>query len=154
MPFFLRNGHAIVEGIGDEVKEYNQISPGIGFLVVPSISIPTKESFENLKKPLQNTHTSKTWSYPSYDVLESLKKGDWGHLVGVLKNDFEDYAFKKHPILGDLKEDLYEFGCLYASMTGTGSSMYGFCSHSGVLEDTVERIQSKYDSFTIVRFSF
>ena len=40
-------------------------------------------------------------------------------------NDFEAYAFAKYPILADIKNDLYGRGAIYASMTGSGSAIYG-----------------------------
>lgn len=40
-------------------------------------------------------------------------------------NDFEAYAFAKYPILADIKNDLYSRGAIYASMTGSGSAIYG-----------------------------
>jgi len=43
------------------------------------------------------------------------------HLV----NDFETSLFQKYPELRNLKERLYDNGAVYASMTGSGSSIYG-----------------------------
>ena len=40
-------------------------------------------------------------------------------------NDFEIYAFAKYPILAEIKQQLYDRGAVYASMTGSGSAMYG-----------------------------
>ena len=40
-------------------------------------------------------------------------------------NDFEAYAFAKYPILADIKQSLYDRGAVYASMTGSGSAIYG-----------------------------
>jgi 4-diphosphocytidyl-2-C-methyl-D-erythritol kinase len=42
-----------------------------------------------------------------------------------LVNDFEEPIFKKHPILKDIKSQLYEKGALYSSMSGSGSAIYG-----------------------------
>ncbi len=42
-----------------------------------------------------------------------------------LVNDFEEPIFKAHPILEDIKNYLYEQGALYASMSGSGSSLFG-----------------------------
>ncbi|MDI9338627.1 MAG: 4-(cytidine 5'-diphospho)-2-C-methyl-D-erythritol kinase [Alphaproteobacteria bacterium] len=42
-----------------------------------------------------------------------------------LKNDFEDVVFKIFPVLEGLKEAIYKLGAIYASMTGTGSCLYG-----------------------------
>lgn len=47
-----------------------------------------------------------------------------------LHNDFEDSVFKTHPELAELKEKLYQNGALYASMTGSGSTLYGIFSSS------------------------
>lgn len=43
----------------------------------------------------------------------------------TLKNDFEPVVFQKHPEIESIKHKLYEIGALYASMTGSGSSVYG-----------------------------
>jgi 4-diphosphocytidyl-2-C-methyl-D-erythritol kinase len=42
-----------------------------------------------------------------------------------LKNDFETSAFILFPEIQKIKESLYEQGALYASMTGSGSTVYG-----------------------------
>ncbi len=42
-----------------------------------------------------------------------------------LVNDFESPVIKSHPIIGALKNELYEQGAVYASMSGSGSSLYG-----------------------------
>ena len=42
-----------------------------------------------------------------------------------LVNDFERPIFKKHPELEELKNNLYRLGAAYASMTGSGSALYG-----------------------------
>jgi 4-diphosphocytidyl-2-C-methyl-D-erythritol kinase len=47
-----------------------------------------------------------------------------------LKNDFEEIIFAAHPEIGDIKDELYRTGALYASMTGSGSSVYGIFEKS------------------------
>jgi 4-diphosphocytidyl-2-C-methyl-D-erythritol kinase len=42
-----------------------------------------------------------------------------------VRNDFEVSAFKKHPELSKMKANLYADGAIYASMTGSGSVIYG-----------------------------
>jgi 4-diphosphocytidyl-2-C-methyl-D-erythritol kinase len=49
-----------------------------------------------------------------------------------LKNDFEESIFKKYPLIGQLKEKMYSCGAVYASMSGSGSSVFG------VFENRVE----------------
>ncbi len=40
-------------------------------------------------------------------------------------NDFESSVFKKHPLIAEYKQNLYDQGALYASMSGSGSSVFG-----------------------------
>ena len=43
----------------------------------------------------------------------------------LLKNDFEDSVFRKHPAIQLIKEKLYSMGAQYASMSGSGSAVFG-----------------------------
>ena len=43
----------------------------------------------------------------------------------VVKNDFEGHIFKKHPVLAAKKQEFYKKGAVYASMSGSGSALYG-----------------------------
>ena len=40
-------------------------------------------------------------------------------------NDFEETVFPKHPIIADIKKRLLDAGAFYASMSGSGSTVYG-----------------------------
>ena len=41
-------------------------------------------------------------------------------------NDFENPVFNKYPVIGEIKQKLYGAGAIYASMSGSGSAVYGF----------------------------
>jgi 4-diphosphocytidyl-2-C-methyl-D-erythritol kinase len=43
----------------------------------------------------------------------------------VIVNDFEEFAFLKHSVIGEVKEDLYRTGAIFSLMSGSGSSVYG-----------------------------
>jgi 4-diphosphocytidyl-2-C-methyl-D-erythritol kinase len=49
--------------------------------------------------------------------IESWKKN--------LVNDFEEIIFPRYPEIRSIKEKLYESGAVYASMSGSGSAVYG-----------------------------
>jgi len=42
-----------------------------------------------------------------------------------LKNDFEGYIFEKYKEIGNIKQSLYAHGALFASMSGSGSTVFG-----------------------------
>ena len=56
------------------------------------------------------------------EIIENYSIEKW---KGLLKNDFEDGIFKKYAQLDEIKNNFYENGALYASMTGSGSTMFG-----------------------------
>jgi len=88
-------------------------------------------SVYELKFVFPELHISTTEAYggvmpkqPETNLLDLISKPieNWKTTV---KNDFEVSAFEKHPQLEKIKEKLYADGAIYASMTGSGSVIYG-----------------------------
>ena len=78
------------------------------------IHISTKEAFENLELGLNS----------SLNLDETIQK-DLKLWKENLINDFEKPIFVKYHELKELKEEIYANGAKYASMTGTGSTIFG-----------------------------
>ena len=57
--------------------------------------------------------------------LESILTKDISEWKDILVNDFEKHIFSKYPAIENLKHEMYRQGALYASMSGSGSSVYG-----------------------------
>ena len=57
------------------------------------------------------------------DILNPIS--EW---KDTIKNDFESNIFSAYPLLENIKNDLYKEGAIYASMSGTGSIVYGIFS--------------------------
>jgi len=112
--FFIKNKPSYVTGKGEKHSYLSNFLKG-KFLVVikPNISISTKEAFQNIK--INNTPVE-------LSTIPELPINEWKHFV---TNDFESYAFDKHPELNDIKNFLYINGAEYASMSGSGSAIYG-----------------------------
>lgn len=114
VPFFLYNKPLFAEGIGTDFSEINiSLSNNYLVLIKPDVAISTAEAYSGV-----------TPSIPNYNLTETLKEpiSNWR---GVVKNDFEDSIFIKYPRLREIKEKLYDIGAEYASMSGSGSSIYG-----------------------------
>jgi len=113
-PFFIENTPKLVEGIGEKMinidldLSYYEIR-----LVNPKIHISTKEAYSGVVPQI-----------PELSVEEIIKLPikEWKN---KLKNDFEDSAFEKHPQLEKRKEELYDDGAIYSSMSGSGSVLFG-----------------------------
>jgi 4-diphosphocytidyl-2-C-methyl-D-erythritol kinase len=113
-PFFVKNQPAMALGRGTELTPFPIDLEGYHLLLVfPGIHIGTKEAYAGVE-PNDKQHGIT-------DIL-SQPIGKW---KGQLVNDFEQSVFPNHPALKEVKEKLYAKGAVYASMTGSGSTMYG-----------------------------
>ena len=50
-------------------------------------------------------------------------------------NDFEESVFPQFPAIGEIKKEMYRQGAVYASMSGSGSSVYGLFKEDAVLPE-------------------
>ncbi len=112
--FFIRNKAAYATGIGDVLTPYPLSLKGKHIVLVkPDVFVSTKEAYANVHPHI-----------PQFDLTSSLKQPieTWRHMV---VNDFEESVFPNHPELPAIKQTLYDMGALYASMSGSGSTLYG-----------------------------
>jgi 4-diphosphocytidyl-2-C-methyl-D-erythritol kinase len=113
-PFFIRNRPAFAEGIGDRFTPLSlSLSGYVLVLVKPEIHVSTKEAFARI--------TPKSSEY-SLKELITQPLSCWKE---KMKNDFEESVFPQYPQIGAIKAQLYDAGAIYASMSGSGSSLFG-----------------------------
>ena len=115
--FFIQNKPTFATGIGDVFTPIDFSLRGYQIIIVkPNVFISTKEAFANIQ-PKQ----------PTECIVDILKAPilEWQH---HLTNDFEASIFPQHPEIKDIKQQLYEKGAEYASMSGSGSSVFGLFS--------------------------
>lgn len=113
-PFFLLNKPCLAMGRGEQLQPIKlDLSPYQILLINPGIHVSTREAFAGMVpgSPAQ----------PISDIITKPVK-EW---KDSLFNDFENTVGKQYPQIGEIKETLYQRGALYASMTGSGSTVYG-----------------------------
>ena len=118
VPFFLRYGVAHVSGRGEVIQVLDSQFPWTVLLVCPGIHVNTAAAYSTLRITGEQPHgnLAKSWSHAIADKVVRPSE---------FKNDFERSVFIEHPILATIKNSLYENGANYASMSGSGSTMYG-----------------------------
>lgn len=102
------------EGVGHELNPYPLTLRGRHIVIVkPPFGVSTKEAYSGVR-PVQ----------PEVSLFETLRLpiSEWRDSI---HNDFEDSVFPLHPELQAVKDTLYTHGALYASMSGSGSAMFG-----------------------------
>lgn len=113
-PFFILNRPAFATGTGDKLEPIEiDLSNYTLLLVKPDIMVPTKEAYAMI--------TPRKPDLPLKEIIQKPPE-TWREL---LKNDFEPPVFKKFPEICRIKQQLYEMGAVYASMSGSGSSVFG-----------------------------
>jgi len=112
--FFVQNKPVIATERGDIFTPATVDLSGYTCMIVyPDIHITTAEAYGGI-----------TPNKPDYNLITLLQQ-EVEVWKGKLQNDFEAALFSKYPVLPLIKEKLYDAGAAYASMTGSGSAMYG-----------------------------
>ena len=113
-PFFIKNTPVHATGRGEIMQPTSvDLSNKKIALVLPGIHVSTALAFNGC--PISS----------SIETCDSITKQPVETWKGQLINDFEQTVFPSYPALATIKEQLYDAGAIYASMTGTGSTVYG-----------------------------
>ncbi|MEP7372008.1 MAG: 4-(cytidine 5'-diphospho)-2-C-methyl-D-erythritol kinase [Chitinophagaceae bacterium] len=113
-PFFIINKPAFAGGRGEILKPVSLDLSAYKFIIVnPGIHINTANAFSTVTPAL-----------PSKSVKEIIQQSidSWKN---ELINDFEKSVFLQYPEIEEIKSKLYDNGAVYASMSGSGSTVYG-----------------------------
>ena len=112
--FFIQNRPMYCLEKGDVFEEITLDLSGFYILLVyPNLAISTAEAYAALRPRQPETSLYDTFQTPI---------DTWRDLV---HNDFEESLFSKYPVLTQIKQQLYDTGAVYASMSGSGSTVYG-----------------------------
>lgn len=122
-PFFIEGQPVMASGTGNTFAPIKLSLQGYNLVIVnPGIPISTIEAYAEIRpKPL------------NFDLSEILMLPiiEW---EGKLINDFEPIIFEKYPEIAAIKHKLYADGAEYASMSGSGSSVFGFFKRDKTLK--------------------
>ena len=123
-PFFIDNFPSFVTGIGDIIEPINlQLNNYWLLMVKPEFGVPTPTAYKQIIP-----------QRPETALLEIVDM----HVVkwrDTLINDFEVPVFRAFPELAEIKNKLYEMGAVYASMSGSGATVYGLFSDEPILKN-------------------
>jgi 4-diphosphocytidyl-2-C-methyl-D-erythritol kinase len=113
-PFFILNKPCFASARGEKLEEIELDLSNYKFIIVnPGIHVDTGRAFMNIKPTI-----------PEISLRELIRQPVERWKDNVC-NDFESYIFSQHREIVDLKDYLYSQGAIYASMSGSGSTVYG-----------------------------
>jgi len=112
--FFINNQPVYAYNKGDQFEPVHLDLSGYELvLVMPPVHVSTAEAYAGIKPA------------PVQAQLKELIQQPITEWKAMIKNDFEAHIFKAHPAIANVKNALYEAGALYASMSGSGASIFG-----------------------------
>ena len=125
--FFIQNKPVFATGIGNVFHpiemnlQYKQL-----VLVKPDIFVSTKDAYAKVKVQHPERQLPELLAQP----IETWKD--------TVMNDFEPSVFSKYPEIAAIKDKMYDLGALYASMSGSGSSVFG------IFDEPVENVDEEF----------
>ena len=138
-PFFVEGGLQVGQGRGEELLPIKDaLNEQYILLVLPDIKINTKDAY---KKCLLKGKTNIKFA----EMLNELKNNNLSS--ELFYNDFEGYVFTTHPEIGKIKLKILDLGAKYASLSGSGSTVFGIFSKK---EDMLNAYQSFSPHFSTI----
>jgi 4-diphosphocytidyl-2-C-methyl-D-erythritol kinase len=121
--FFVRNTPQLCTGRGERMQPIDLPIDGLYLAIAkPDEGVSTKEAYAGVKP-----------AAPQLRLVEALRRplNEW---QGCVKNDFEPHIFEAHPAIAALKQTMLDEGALYASMSGSGSAVFGLFADEPKIE--------------------
>lgn len=132
IPFFLYDGPAKVEGIGEKITPLKKFPKLWIILIYPGFPVDT------------------AWAYSAWNDNGLTQKNhsvslpaDFGSLLKALHNDFEEVVTPKHPQIQQAREALQRAGAEGALMSGSGSIVFGLFETKDERDRALKKIAVK-----------
>lgn len=136
-PFFIINQPSLATGRGEKLEPLTLDLSGYTIILVqPGIIVNTTLAYK-MVSPTEKDQ-------PVKEVLR-LAPEEWN---GRLVNHFEAPVFEKYPEIAGLKETLYATGAVYASMTGSGSAVFGLFRDNPTLPPELNQYSLHIERFS------
>lgn len=131
-PFFIKNKPVFAQGIGNEFSPINLSLKGKYLILVkPEIFVSTREAY-SLVTPSRPKHT--------LPELLAAPINEWKYTI---VNDFEKSVFARYTEIAAIKDKLYDLGADYASMSGSGSSVFG------IFDSEIENVDEIFSGYFV-----
>ena len=138
VPFFIRGGLQSGDGIGDVLKPLKPRIDGCFLCVVPDLYIDTKWAYGQVKNILDKPKD--LVNFTGFIQKENIP-------FELFENDFEAIVVPAYPEIGHIKNSLRAHGARFASLSGSGSTVYGIFDEEVDAKLAKSQIFSHYNTF-------
>ncbi|MBN2159561.1 MAG: 4-(cytidine 5'-diphospho)-2-C-methyl-D-erythritol kinase [Spirochaetes bacterium] len=153
VPYCLRGGFALCRGTGEIVMQVPGRLTNPVLIAHCAIHIDTGQAYGALGRPSEIDREREAAAGKTTRRLTSaLVSGSAEELRSIAVNDFELPVFQRHPRIARLKEKLYKLGAVFATMTGSGSSVIALFSSKEEASRAQEGIREDCSEVMLTRF--
>jgi 4-diphosphocytidyl-2-C-methyl-D-erythritol kinase len=138
VPFFIKGGTQIGDGMGDILTLVENPVRGYYLLVLPEIFISTGWAYKSMKKYLD----------------EEIDRPNFAHFLErknleqtIFDNDFERIVIPTYPEIGEIKDGLKKAGASYASLSGSGSTVFGIFNDEAEAKKAEFKFREQYHTY-------
>ena len=138
VPFFIKGKTQIGDGIGEILKPIKTVINGCYLLVVPDLHIDTKWAYGEFKNILDRPNEI-------VNFLGFIRK----EIIPfeLFENDFEAIVVPAYPEIGQIKNSLRVHGARFASLSGSGSTVFGVFDEDADAKSAESHFSSRYNTF-------
>ncbi len=134
VPYCILRGTALSEGIGEKLTPLPPMPQCRVLIARPGISVSTRSVYENLRADRLRPE-----QHPDIDAMTAaIGEGDIHRVAGLLGNVLETVTIPAHPVIGQLKEAMMDYGAEGALMSGSGPTVFGLFTNPRAAEDAYE----------------
>ena len=141
VPFFINGSTQVGEGIGEKLTSIRSSMDAQYLIVTPDIPIDTKWAYSQFKNNLDNCSSPAKFSdsFRGKTInLDTLK---------FFENDFESVVFPTYPEIGAIKNKLIALGAKFASLSGSGSTVYGIFDDDANIDKAFSHFFPRHKTF-------
>ena len=117
VPFFIEGGIQHGQGIGDKLTPLKIKLPYTILLVFPNNTVNTRWAYSQIRNKLERPIKAVNFA----DLMEKEMIP-----FQLFENDFEKIVFSTYPEIGLIKNKLLKNNARFASLSGSGSTVFGF----------------------------
>ena len=150
-PFFIYNRPCFAEGIGDRLTPIDLEMKGIRIVLIkPDEGVSTREAYSGITRHPEVAGQIKSVLCQAKPVCTLLGE------AGLFVNDFEETVFPGHPVIAAIKKRLLNAGAFYASMSGSGSTVFGLFKDDaeGSTDTRLRMLEEEFASMILLNDTF
>jgi len=149
VPFFLRGGCCLARGKGERLRPLSAVAMWM-VAVTPNEPVSTAEAYAAFgRSPV--TRNRPRLTRPVQRMVAAVKQGDVEAVARALHNDFEPLGLPGLTAARRAKAALLASGCLGASVSGSGSAVFGIARNLAHAQAAASDLRQEWDWVQVVR---